>query len=130
MQIVDAQIHVWGSGLPSNLAHRQVTAFTTEEAIGLMDAGGVDAAVIHPAVPPPTMTTDRTGADWASGRGIFQKHSICRDDCIGGLPQGCEYVCRPQELATSTDAVLLGLGKTPPTQTWNPQAGFILDLRR
>src|SRR5262249_29406815 len=48
MQIVDAQIHVWGSGLPSNLAHRQVTAFTTEEAPGLMDAGGVDAAVIHP----------------------------------------------------------------------------------
>ena len=48
MQIVDAQIHLWGSGLPSNLAHRQVTAFTTEEAIGLMDEGGVDAAVIHP----------------------------------------------------------------------------------
>jgi predicted TIM-barrel fold metal-dependent hydrolase len=48
MQIVDAQIHVWGSGLPSNLAHRQVTAFTPEEAVGLMDAGGVDAAVIHP----------------------------------------------------------------------------------
>jgi predicted TIM-barrel fold metal-dependent hydrolase len=48
MQIVDAQIHVWGSGLPSNLAHRQVTAFPTEEAVGLMDEGGVDAAVIHP----------------------------------------------------------------------------------
>lgn len=48
MQIVDAQIHVWGSGLPSNMAHRQVTAFTTEEAVGLMDEGGVDAAVIHP----------------------------------------------------------------------------------
>jgi predicted TIM-barrel fold metal-dependent hydrolase len=48
MPIVDAQIHLWGSGLPSNLAHRQVTAFTTEEAVGLMDAGGVDAAVIHP----------------------------------------------------------------------------------
>ncbi len=48
MQIVDAQIHVWGSGLPSNMAHRQVTAFTTEEAVGLMDAGGVDAAIIHP----------------------------------------------------------------------------------
>ena len=48
MQIVDAQIHVWGSGLPSNLAHPQVTAFTPEEAVGLMDAGGVDAAVIHP----------------------------------------------------------------------------------
>ena len=27
MHIVDAQIHLWGSGLPSNLAHRQVTAF-------------------------------------------------------------------------------------------------------
>jgi predicted TIM-barrel fold metal-dependent hydrolase len=48
MQIVDAQIHVWGTGLPSNLAHRQVTAFTAEEAIALMDEGGVDAAVIHP----------------------------------------------------------------------------------
>jgi len=48
MQIVDAQIHLWGSGLPSNQAHRQVTAFTTEEAIGLMDEGGIDAAVIHP----------------------------------------------------------------------------------
>ena len=48
MQIVDAQIHLWGSGLPSNLAHIQVTSFTPEEAIGLMDEGGVDAAVIHP----------------------------------------------------------------------------------
>src|SRR5262249_14052308 len=48
MRIVDAQIHLWGSGLPSNLAHRQVTSFTTEEAVGLMGEGGVDAAVIHP----------------------------------------------------------------------------------
>lgn len=48
MQIVDAQIHLWGSGLPSNQAHRQVTAFTTEEALGMMDESGVDAAVIHP----------------------------------------------------------------------------------
>src|SRR3954447_24724733 len=48
MRIVDAQIHLWGSGLPSNQAHRQVTAFTTEEAVGLMDEGGVDAALIHP----------------------------------------------------------------------------------
>ena len=48
MRIVDAQIHLWGSGLPSNMAHRQVTSFTTEEAAGLMDEGGVDAAVIHP----------------------------------------------------------------------------------
>jgi len=48
MQIVDAQIHLWGTGLPSNLSHRQVTAFTPEEAILLMDEGCVDAAVIHP----------------------------------------------------------------------------------
>jgi predicted TIM-barrel fold metal-dependent hydrolase len=48
MQIIDAQIHTWGSGLPSNPSHIQVTHFTPEEAILLMDAGGVDAAVIHP----------------------------------------------------------------------------------
>jgi predicted TIM-barrel fold metal-dependent hydrolase len=48
MQIIDAQIHLWGSGLPSNLSHRQVTHFTPEEAIPLMDEGGVDGAVIHP----------------------------------------------------------------------------------
>jgi len=48
MQIVDAQIHLWGTGLPSNFAHRQVTSFTTEEAVAMMDAAGVDAAVIHP----------------------------------------------------------------------------------
>jgi predicted TIM-barrel fold metal-dependent hydrolase len=48
MQIVDAQIHVWGTGLPSNLSHWQVTHFTVEEAVALMDEGGVDAAVIHP----------------------------------------------------------------------------------
>ncbi|MBS0641757.1 MAG: amidohydrolase family protein [Acetobacteraceae bacterium] len=48
MQIVDAQIHTWGTGLPSNMSHWQVTHFTPEEAIKLMDEGGVNAAVIHP----------------------------------------------------------------------------------
>jgi predicted TIM-barrel fold metal-dependent hydrolase len=48
MQIVDAQIHTWGTGLPSNLSHWQITHFTPAEAIVLMDEGGVDAAVIHP----------------------------------------------------------------------------------
>ena len=48
MRIVDAQIHIWESGLPSNIAHRQVTAFTVEEAVGLMNEGGIDAAVLHP----------------------------------------------------------------------------------
>jgi predicted TIM-barrel fold metal-dependent hydrolase len=48
MPIIDAQIHTWGTGLPSNQSHRQVTHFTPAEAIALMDEGGVDAAVIHP----------------------------------------------------------------------------------
>jgi predicted TIM-barrel fold metal-dependent hydrolase len=48
MRIVDAQVHIWSGGLPGNMAHRQVTAFTAQEAIALMDEGGVDAAVIHP----------------------------------------------------------------------------------
>jgi predicted TIM-barrel fold metal-dependent hydrolase len=48
MRIVDAQIHTWGTGLPSNLSHWQITHFTPAEAIALMDEGGVDAAVIHP----------------------------------------------------------------------------------
>ena len=46
MQIVDAQIHLWGSGLPSNLSHRQVTAFTPAEAIALMDEAGVPIAAL------------------------------------------------------------------------------------
>ncbi len=48
MEIVDAQIHTWGTGLPSNMSHWQVTHFTPAEAIRLMDEGGVHAAVIHP----------------------------------------------------------------------------------
>ncbi|MGB7302225.1 MAG: amidohydrolase family protein [Burkholderiaceae bacterium] len=48
MQIIDAQIHLWGSGLPSNAAHRQVTSFTTDQALAMMDEAGVDAAIIHP----------------------------------------------------------------------------------
>jgi len=45
--IVDAQIHLWSQGPPDNKSHRQVAAFTAEEAIALMDEAGVDAAVIH-----------------------------------------------------------------------------------
>lgn len=48
MRIVDAQIHVWGQGLPSNAAHIQTTRFSTQEAIALMDEAGVAAAIIHP----------------------------------------------------------------------------------
>ena len=48
MQIVDAQIHLWATGLPSNKAHIQETSFTAKQAITLMDEAGVHAAVIHP----------------------------------------------------------------------------------
>lgn len=48
MQIIDAQIHIWGQGLPNNRAHIQVTSFSAAEAIAMMDAAGVDAAVLHP----------------------------------------------------------------------------------
>ena len=48
MHITDAQIHIWGQGLPSNAAHIQETSFTAAQAIAMMDAAGVDAAVIHP----------------------------------------------------------------------------------
>jgi predicted TIM-barrel fold metal-dependent hydrolase len=48
MKILDAQIHCWGSGLPSNRSHRQVTRFAPEDALVLMDDAGVDAAIINP----------------------------------------------------------------------------------
>ena len=48
MKIVDTQIHLWGSGLPSNPSHWQVTSFIPQEAIALMDEADVHAAVIHP----------------------------------------------------------------------------------
>ena len=48
MKILDAQIHCWGSGLPVNKSHRQVTRFTPDEALAMMDEAGVDAAIINP----------------------------------------------------------------------------------
>ena len=48
MLIVDAQVHIWSSGKPTNPNHRQVSAFTKDELLKEMDEAGVDAAVIHP----------------------------------------------------------------------------------
>ena len=62
MQIVDAQIHLWGTGLPSIPVHRQVTHFTPDEAIVLMDEAGVDAAVISPPPWDPRSTELALGA--------------------------------------------------------------------
>ena len=48
MLIVDAQIHLWNAGNPSSPTHRQVPAYTKDDALKEMDAAGVDAAVLHP----------------------------------------------------------------------------------
>lgn len=48
MLIVDAQVHIWGQGLPTNPAHRQLTSFSQDDLLHEMDEAGVDAAVIHP----------------------------------------------------------------------------------
>jgi predicted TIM-barrel fold metal-dependent hydrolase len=47
MQIIDAQVHIWGSGTPS-AHHRQTSRFTAEELIDEMDAASVNGAVLHP----------------------------------------------------------------------------------
>jgi predicted TIM-barrel fold metal-dependent hydrolase len=46
--IVDAQVHIWSSGKPTNANHRQVAAFTKDDLLKEMDEAGVHAAVIHP----------------------------------------------------------------------------------
>ena len=48
MLIVDAQVHIWGSGPPTNPSHRQVNVFTRDELLRDMHAAGVDAAILHP----------------------------------------------------------------------------------
>jgi predicted TIM-barrel fold metal-dependent hydrolase len=56
MLIVDAQIHLWGSGVPT-APHRPVPSFTAEEALAEMDRAGVHAALIHPPSWDPSSNT-------------------------------------------------------------------------
>ena len=42
------RVHIWGKGLPTNPAHRQISSFSQDDLLQEMDAAGVDAAVIHP----------------------------------------------------------------------------------
>ncbi len=49
MKIVDAQVHLWLTGMPSE-PHRQITRYTVEDLIAEMDEAGVDAALIHPPI--------------------------------------------------------------------------------
>ena len=48
MRIVDAQIHIWNAGKPTNATHRQVAVYSKDDALREMDEAGVDAAIIHP----------------------------------------------------------------------------------
>ena len=48
MLVVDGQVHIWSQGLPTNPAHRQITSYSKEDLLAEMDAGGVNAALIHP----------------------------------------------------------------------------------
>src|SRR5215471_19212551 len=48
MLIVDAQVHIWSAGPPTNPSHRQVNSYTAEECIRDMDAAGVSACLLHP----------------------------------------------------------------------------------
>jgi len=54
MLTVDAQIHIWNAGKRTNANHRQVPAYSKDDALKEMDEGGVDAAVIHPPASIPT----------------------------------------------------------------------------
>ena len=45
MLIVDAQVHIWGNGMPTNPAHRQISAFTKDDLLKEMDAAGVERSV-------------------------------------------------------------------------------------
>jgi predicted TIM-barrel fold metal-dependent hydrolase len=48
MLIVDAQIHIWSGGPPPPGMHRQIDTYSKEDVLREMDAGGIDAALIHP----------------------------------------------------------------------------------
>jgi predicted TIM-barrel fold metal-dependent hydrolase len=87
INVVDAQIHLWGSGLPSNPSHRQVTRFDAEEAVTLMDQAGVSAAVIHPPSwdPGSVAMAQRAVADYPGRFAIMGSVSVNREDAEASL---------------------------------------------
>jgi predicted TIM-barrel fold metal-dependent hydrolase len=48
MLVVDAQVHIWANGPPTNPSHRQVPSFSVAELLEEMDEAGVGAALLHP----------------------------------------------------------------------------------
>ena len=61
MLIVDAQVHIWSAGPPTNPSHRQVNSYTAEECIRDMDAAGVNAVPAAPAGLGPELGQDFRG---------------------------------------------------------------------
>jgi predicted TIM-barrel fold metal-dependent hydrolase len=47
MKIIDAQVHIWGTGAPLHM-HRQVSSFAADALLAEMKAAGVDGAILHP----------------------------------------------------------------------------------
>lgn len=47
MLVIDAQVHVWASGTPSD-PHRRTSRYSADELIAEMNEAGVDGAVLHP----------------------------------------------------------------------------------
>jgi predicted TIM-barrel fold metal-dependent hydrolase len=47
MLIIDAQVHIWGSGKPSG-HHPQVSVYSAEDLIKEIEEAGIDGAVLHP----------------------------------------------------------------------------------
>jgi len=47
MLIVDAQVHIWKSGIPVAI-HRQIPSYTKDDLLLEMDKGDVDASLLHP----------------------------------------------------------------------------------
>ena len=100
MQIIDAQIHTWGTGLPSNAAHWQITSFTPGEAVALMDEAGVDGAVIHP----PSWDPGSVEMAFAAVRGWPSRFAI-----MGSLPLDKPDETRMRLAAWRSQPGMLGL---------------------
>jgi predicted TIM-barrel fold metal-dependent hydrolase len=47
MLIVDAQVHIWHTGTPTEV-HRQISRYDKDDLLKEMDEGGIDAALLHP----------------------------------------------------------------------------------
>jgi predicted TIM-barrel fold metal-dependent hydrolase len=117
MFIVDAQVHIWGSGPPTNPSHRQVNSFTKEELLTEMNAAGVNAALLHPPGWDPnanelSVEAARQHPDRLAVLGNFPLHDPKSRQVIAGWKQqpgmlGLRFaLLQPQQRAWWTDGTL------------------------